>query len=171
MELSKNFIEIERKFLFRGTFDSSMCIGSPKNVQRYYVYSDDQIDVRVQQKNDDEYELERRVQDPASRLMRSGMKMPISKSEFDRLKSISVGHPIHYRKHQTKFPRMFLKEYRGQLAGLVLVEVEFHHVEDALQFRANQEWVGGEITDSPYSRDSGLMEIPSWDELKRRLNI
>lgn len=169
MDLSKNFSETERKFLFKATINPSIIVGTPKSVLRYYLYANGQVELRVQQKNENEYELERRAQDEAKPLKRWGMKMSITKDEFEKLKTLSVGRPIQYRKHQTKVPGIFLKEYEGALSGFVIVEVEFPSEELAREFHPIHEWIGREVSDSPYSRDSGLIDVASWDELNQKI--
>lgn len=169
MELSKNFSEIERKFLLKGGIPSTP-FTSTTVVHRHYLHIDHQAEMRIQSKGENSYELERKVLDSQSPLRRWSMKASITADEFQNLKKSAIGNQISYLKHSVDMPGIAIKEYLDQLAGLIIVEVEFADLQTAQVFRPSQSWIGREITEHAYARDSGLIRIASFDELAAQLS-
>lgn len=168
MDLSKNFTEIERKFLLRDVVPSSLAIRTIP-VQRYYLYADAQAEIRIQRKGEDHYELESKVADAQSPLLRWSMKADLTAREFETLREGAIGNPIHYLKHDTDVPGIAIKEYLDQLAGLAIVEAEFADLSAAQEFRPSPSWIGAEITNVAYARDSGLIRVVDFAEIAAQL--
>lgn len=170
MDIAKNFSEIERKFLLKGAYSPSLVMGTTR-VQRHYLYADSHVELRIQKKDKARYELERKLPDPQSPLVRWSMKGSITVGEFEKLRECAIGNTISYLKHDTNMPGVALKEYLDQLAGLVIVEVEFIDLQSAQDFHPSLSWVGTEITDRAYSRDSGLIHVANFDDLTQHLPV
>lgn len=171
MEISKNFAEIERKFLLKDVIPSKVVI-STTQVHRHYLYTDSQVEMRMQRRGEDHYELERKIPDEQSpHLLRWSMKASITVGEFERMRECAIGNPITYLKHNTDVQGIAIKEYLDQLAGLIIVEIEFDNLQLAQNFHSSQPWIGTEITALSYSRDSGLIHISNFNELAAQLSI
>jgi CYTH domain-containing protein len=170
MELSKNFAEIERKFLLKGSIPSGL-VASTTQVHRHYLYVDTQVEIRIQRRDENRYELERKVPDTKSPLLRWSMKASIVAGEFERLRECAIGNPITYLKHRTDVPSVTIKEYLDQLAGFIIVEVEFDDLQSAQEYHPLYPWISAEITDRAYSRDSGLIYMSNFNELVVQLSV
>jgi CYTH domain-containing protein len=168
MEIAKNFAEIERKFLLKDGIPSGLVI-STIPVHRHYLYADSQVEMRIQRKGKDCYELERKIFE--SPLLRWSMETSITIGEYKKLRKHATGNQIHYLKHDTDVSGVIIKEYLDQLAGLLIVEVEFTDLQSAQNFHPAQPWIGREITDLTYSRDSGLIYVADFNEFAAKLFI
>ena len=168
MEIAKNFAEIERKFLLKDGIPSGLVI-STITVHRHYLYADSQVEMRIQRKDKDCYELERKIFE--SSLLRWSMKASITIGEYERFRKHTTGNQIHYLKHDTDVSGVIIKEYLDQLAGLVIVEVVFSDLQSAHTFHPTEPWIGREITDLTYSRDSGLIFVADFNALAAKLFI
>lgn len=153
---------IERKFLLN-KLPLECSETNFVNFERYYLYIDKSIELRIQQKNDT-YELERKVQDKENKLARVSHKLAISKAEFEILKDKSIGKKIVFKKYKLTNSDIAIKKYENEFEGLILLEVEFKTLEDALSFQA-QKWMGKDVSDSPFSRDSALIHTDSFQEI------
>lgn len=154
--------EIKRKWLVR---DIPNLIGKlPIVYEAYFLYLDDNVDIRVQFKNG-KYEFERRVQ--SSVFSRQNTLIEISQNEFEYLKRISTKSIQRESYTFTVDPELTVKVYYGDYAGLVRAEVEFSSEDEANSYMV-PEWFGCEITDTVLGLDRKLVSLTR-DEFKKSL--
>ncbi|MBI4836594.1 MAG: hypothetical protein HY817_05025 [Candidatus Abawacabacteria bacterium] len=146
--------EIERKWRVRTMPDLTDL--KPLQDERYYLFADDTVSLRFQ-KRGDRYELER--MEAIGELTRTQAKLVIGAKEFEALKKVAKGPLVRdsYLIHLAD-PQITLKVYRGLFAGLMRIEVEFTSVEQAKNFTP-PDWFGDEMTESPLSFDSKLVNM------------
>lgn len=155
-------METERKFLIQEMPDLSNL--KPIHYERYYLYRDGTIEIRVHRKGG-QYELIRK--EMVSDLSATKEKLVITAAEFDHLKQFGAGPILRDGYNLSSNPDISIKIYHGKHEGLKKVEVEFNSEHEAESF-VIPKWFGREITTSPVSRDSKLLDI-SGDELKEYL--
>lgn len=146
--------EIERKFLIRKMPRLSGV--TPVRNERYFLQSGDLVEERIQSNgNVFEYELKTAV----SPREWSREKRNISESEFRNLASKSSKMLIResYLLSE-KSPRISVMRYKGTYLGLDLCEVEFDSMEEFDSF-VPLNWMGTEITNSPFGRESKLITL------------
>lgn len=146
--------EIERKFIIPTLPD--FITSTPISYERHYIYSNKEIELRVQKKGE-KYELERKQ--VSSEHGRETVKVEISENEFNELKKLSKGSIIRdsYLVEDDKYD-ISIKVYHGSHEGLIRVEVEFESEDDAKSFEP-YDWMGKEITESELGRDSRLLGV------------
>lgn len=156
MNLATNFEAIERKFLVKSlpvdlaNTQSSLC-------ERYYLYADEITELRIQKKGD-RYEMERKVEGAHS-WVRNSFKAQLIEGEFLNLQKSAVGNPIIFQKYRiSSGPNVSIKKYSGHVDGFMLAEVDFPTLEEAQLFQPF-DWLGREISDESFSRDSGLIHL------------
>ena len=145
--------EIERKFLIKKMPDISNI--KPIEYERYYVFRNDIIEMRIQKKGDN-FEIERK--EIISKLKALKTKLVISRYEFEKLKS-NASQVIYRTGYKlSRNPNVSIKIYHGKYEGLKKVEIEFNSEEEANKFKIPT-WYGKEITNSIISRDSKLLNL------------
>lgn len=150
---------ITRKFLVKTLPDLS---DKSKDVyQRYYLYNDNSIVIRVQSINED-YELERKVNE--SDLVREGETVKITKDEFEVLKQYAKQSIQRDSYTIQDNPRIVLRVYHGEYEGLTRAEVNFDSEDEANSFEP-LDWFDREITGSLLSQDGYLLQL-SKDEFQ-----
>ncbi len=155
--------EIERKFLVPTPPD--LTGKSPIVYERYYIYSQHGIELRVQKKGEI-FEIERK--EMVSDLSRSTEKLEISQDEFEILKTLAHKSIIRKSYVLSKNPETSLKIYEGDYVGLIRCEVEFASEDEANKFEVPG-WCGAEITTSILGKDSKLVNL-SRDEFLQEIN-
>ncbi len=152
--------EIERKFLlkFIPELDINTCI----KYERYYIYSDGIIEIRVQSKND-RYELERKEKINDTYFKK--YKLDITKNEFEHFKNTS--NKCIKRDSYKIDENISIKFYHGIYEGLVRAEIEFDNIEEMNSYNL-PEYIGKEITGTAMANDSKLIELNE-DEFKYEL--
>lgn len=155
--------EIERKWKVR-TMPNLTGL-SPLSDERYYLFADDTVSLRFHHRGD-KYELER--MEAIGTITRTQTKLTISTAEFEALKKVAKG-PLVRESYLIRpaNPQITLKIYRGLFGGLMRIKVEFTSEEQAQNFTP-PEWFGDEMTDSPLSFDSKLVNMTP-DEFKTLL--
>lgn len=155
--------EIERKWWVKTMPDLTGL--TPLQDERYYLFADDTVSLRFQQRGD-RFELER--METVRELTRTQAKLAIGAAEFNALKKVATG-PLVRDSYLIRpaDPQITLKVYRGLFEGLVRIEVEFTSLELAKNFTI-PDWFGEEMTDSPLSFDSKLVNM-THDEFKALL--
>lgn len=144
---------ITRKFLVKELPD---LLGKTKDTyQRYYLYNNNSIIIRVQRINED-YELERKVNE--SELVREGETLKITKDEFEVLKQYSTQNIERDSYQIQESPRIVLRVYHGEFEGLVRAEVNFGSEDEAISFKP-LEWFNKEITGTPLAQDGSLLQL------------
>lgn len=146
--------EIERKWWVKTMPDFTGL--SPLQDARYYLYADDTVSLRFQQRGE-RFELER--MERVGELTRKQDKLAIGSAEFEALKKVAKG-PLVRDSYLLRpaDPQITLKVYRGLFEGLLRIEVEFTSLEQAKGFTI-PEWFGDEMTESPLSFDSKLVNM------------
>lgn len=145
--------EIERKFLIKRMPDLSEF----KSVayERYYIFKDDTVEMRVQKKGD-KYEIERK--EIIDELNAKKTKLAISEPEFEKLKQLGGEVILRESFFISSNPDVSIKIYHGKHEGLKKIEVEFNSESEAKAFQI-PDWYGEEITSSIISRDSKLVDL------------
>jgi CYTH domain-containing protein len=144
---------ITRKFLVKNLPDLSE--KTKDTYQRYYLYNQDQIVIRVQQVNG-EYELERKANE--SDLVREGETIKITKEEFEVLRQYATQSIQRDSYDIEESPKIVLRIYHGDYEGLVRIEVNFASENEATSF-IPLEWFGKEITGTPLAQDGLLLKL------------
>ena len=137
-------MEIERKFLVKTL---------PDNLESYHCrfleqgYLSTEPVVRVRQDND-KYELTYKSK---GLMVREEYNMPLTKESYEHLKAKADGRIISKKRYMIPFEThtIELDVFQGDLAPLLLAEVEFNSEEEANAFIA-PEWFGEDVT---YSKD------------------
>ena len=156
MNLSTNFQAIERKFLVKFLPDDLVNMAS-SFCERYYLYTDDSVELRIQRKGD-QYEMERKVAGTHS-WVRDSFKAKMTEKEFLHLQKSVIGNPVLFEKYRvSSSPNVSIKKYSGHVDGFMLAEVDFPTLEEAQLFQPF-DWLGREISDESFSRDSGLIHL------------
>lgn len=137
-------MEIERKFLIKTL---------PKNLESYKCrfleqgYLSTEPVVRVRQDND-KYELTYKSK---GLMVREEYNMPLTKESYEHLKAKADGRIISKKRYMIPFEThtIELDVFQGDLAPLILAEVEFSSEDEANSF-IPPEWFGEDVT---YSKD------------------
>ncbi len=154
-------MEIERKWIL-DKIPAEFMKCTPIPYLRYIIFTDDNVELRVQRKGD-QYELERK--EKATALSRKSIKVTISEGEFNTLKSTSNDYIS--RESLTSGNRA-VKVYDGEYTGLIRYEVEFKTEKEAREYVA-PEWAKIEITGTVLANDSKLITL-SRDIFLQELN-
>ena len=141
-------LEIERKFLVKKKPNLNGI--APVQQERFYLFQGQDIELRIQTKND-YFELERKTNQ--GEYSRDSQKLALSKTEYETLKKIGQNKTLRDSYSITKKPNVKLKIYHGAHEGLIRAEIEFDSIEDAKRFQPF-DWMGTEITATPLGRDT-----------------
>ncbi len=162
MKQGLQFQEIERKFLPpKRPLDLDQL---PFTLyERYYLYADEHVELRIQ-KREQLCELEHKVQSGDIPLARDSLKIEIPTQEWEALKAKCVGNGVIFKKYRLPSQGLSVKEYEGALEGLLIAEQEFSSSEEASSYQP-EEWMGEDISTLEFSRDHGLIQYASLDEL------
>ena len=135
-------IERERKFLLASKPEE---LGPPNHIRQGYLAVDDEVEVRV-----------RRTDDGSTLTVKGGrgrdrteVELPVDGDELDELWSLTDGRRLEKDRHRVALDGDLTAEvdvYRGHLAGLCTVEVEFEDADQADGF-SPPDWFGAEVTD------------------------
>lgn len=147
-------MEIERKFILKSL--PEIDLGTKLEYKRYFIYSNNGIEMRIQQKGNS-FELERK--EKIDNLVSKKDKIMITKEEFNTLKKISESS-IERDSYIVKVDEyeVSIKVYTGVYEGLIRAEIEFDSKEEAQNYIAPA-WFGIEITDTRVGRDSELVRF------------
>jgi adenylate cyclase len=135
--------EIERKFLVN-EIPGMVRIGSGIPILQGYLSSNEEKEVRIRQLGKKHFLTSKN----GSGLRREEYEVPINRKQFDLLWPVSAGRRLEKERHIVKLRNGFRAEldlFKGILAGLRLVEVEFHDVDEAALFELPA-WFGPEVT-------------------------
>ena len=122
---------------------------------RHFLENKVNNQIRIQSK-DGLFELEKVF--VISQHQRKIEKKKITEKEFVELSKKSIGHISRDSYSISENPPITLKVYHGQFKGLRRVEVIFSSLEQSERF-SPPDWFGREITGSPLSRDSELLNL------------
>lgn len=143
-------MEIERKFLVKTTPDN--LTSYPCRFLEQGYLSTEPV-VRVRQDND-KYELTYKSK---GLMVREEYNLPLTKESYEHLKAKADGRIITKKRYMIPFASytIELDVFEGELAPLVLAEVEFPSEEDANAF-VPPEWFGEDVTYSTKYHNSNL---------------
>lgn len=155
-DVSGNKIETERKFLVEaGDLPSNMKAIAYKFdfAQTYISYLPE---MRVRAFDGRYFFTMKRPADDIG-LSREEMQVQITKAEYESLLTKKVGQTIHKTRYQFYVGDTFVyvDVYTGNLAGLVVAEVEFESVEDAEKFTPPS-WFGKDVTSDKRYKNASL---------------
>ena len=160
-------MEIERKFVVREPPAELSGIPSERIQQGYLAVDRDGIEVRVRRR-DGRSTLT--VKQGAG-LVRREEEVDIGRQRFERLWPITEGRRIEKARHvmPVEGARIELDVYGGDLAGLVVAEVEFDSVEASEAF-VPPPWLGDEVTgDDRYANQT--LAVEGWPERPPRYRL
>ena len=133
-------MEIERKFLIEQ---------APDNLDSYSYHDLEQAYlctspvVRVRQEDDNYYMTYK----GSGYIQREEYNLPLDKESYNHLKAKADGNIITKRRYLIPYDKnaIELDIFEGELAGLVIAEVEFETVEEANSFNPPS-WFGEDVT-------------------------
>jgi len=145
--------EIERKFLVKELPPEIDFYPHSEIIQGYLMITDNGVEVRLRKKGGRCYHTVK----SGSGLVRKEAEKEISEAEFlehwpetEGKRIEKVRSEIEYEEHIIE-----LDIYSGDLAGLVVAEVEFDSEEESSHF-APPEWFGEEVTDDERYKNKNL---------------
>ncbi len=146
-------MEVERKFLVRGTPPDLSGHPAARIRQGYVAVAEGGDELRVR-----DWDGKRLVTiKHGSGLVRGEVEAEISPALFDALWELTAGRRLEKTRHLVPLGPLVaeLDVFAGDLAGLVMVEVEFASAADALAFEPPP-WFGPDVTDDPRYRNQVL---------------
>ena len=151
-------MEVERKFLLS---DSPSLEGlESKPIEQGYLAVGEDGEVRLRRAGE---QLLLTVKRGAG-LSRAEQEVELAPEQFDALWPLTEGRRLTKRRHLIPHEgvEVELDVYEGDLAGLVLAEVEFQDEEQARAFEP-PEWLGEDVTEDPGYKNESLAEhgLPS----------
>lgn len=151
--------EIERKFLVNEIPEDLYKYPSSVISQGYLEAADDETEVRIRRKDDRFFKTVK----SGRGLERKETETVIGSDAYDKLWPETAGMRIEKRRYEIPYERhvIELDIYLGDLAGLIVAEVEFNSVDESGNFNPPS-WFGSEVTnDSRYlNRNLALQGKP-----------
>ncbi len=149
--------EIERKFLVGDPGEGTRAASRSEPIAQGYLAVDPAgAEVRVRRRGDSTVLTVKR----GSGERRDEVEFAIGAEEFERLWELTSGRRVSKRRHYVEAGELTyeIDVYEGELADLVVVEVEFPSTGAARAF-APPEWFGRELTgDSRYANAALALE-------------
>lgn len=144
--------EIERKWLVRD-LPNLRAVKHEQITQGYLTISSDGTEVRVRRKGHNYFETVK----SQGALTRDEIEVKLSQKQFRTLWPATEGRRIKKTRYVLKWnsQRLELDVYRGALAKLVIVEVEFASAEESRRF-CPPVWFGDEVTEDQRYKNSSL---------------
>ncbi|MBR3769920.1 MAG: CYTH domain-containing protein [Lachnospiraceae bacterium] len=144
-------MEIERKFLIH-TLPENLDTYPHKEIEQGYINREPVVRIR---RSDDKYILTCKGQ---GLMVREEFELPLTKEAFEHMKPKTDGIFIQKTRYLIPYDQKHTIEldvFHGQLAPLVLAEVEFSSIDDANQF-IPPAWFGEDVTNTPKYHNSNL---------------
>jgi adenylate cyclase len=143
-------MEIERKFLVERLPDGLG--GRARRIDQGYLALDEHsgAEVRLRRLGD---ELWLTIKGEGG-LARLEEEFPLGEEQFRSLWPLTEGRRVEKVRHELA-GHMEVDVYKGDLAGLVLAEVEFPSLEESTAFEP-PEWFGAEVTEDPRYKNRAL---------------
>lgn len=144
-------MEIERKYLVKSIpsdLDKYKC----KKIAQGYLCTNPVVRIR---KSDDEYYLTYKGK---GLMVREEYNLPLSQESYEHMLPKVDGRLIEKSRYLIPLDENLTAEldiFEGDLAPLILVEVEFDSVDDANSFTA-PDWFGEDVTESTKYHNSSL---------------
>jgi len=142
--------EIERKFLVQAVPDR--LLGRGTTIRQGYL-SIEPVEVRIRSRDDEAHSL---TVKSLGGLSREEVELPLTAAQFDELWPL-VGAVIEKTRHliDVDGQKLEVDVYDGNLAGLVVAEMEFSSEDEAATFEPPS-WLGREVTTDLRFRNSAL---------------
>ncbi|MBN2662485.1 MAG: hypothetical protein JXR68_02445 [Bacteroidales bacterium] len=147
--------EIERKFLLEA-IPKDIYIVEKINIEQYYLCSDNGFVTRIR-KIDEVYNVGFKT---GSGLERLEKEILISENDFNDLKKMKIERKIRKFRHICKIDeyKIEIDEFRDNLQGLLVAEVEFLSLNDAENFTPLS-WFGIELTNDMRFTNAQLSKL------------
>ena len=147
--------EIERKFLVNEIPEDLYKYPSCVISQGYLEAADDETEVRIRRKDDRFFKTVK----SGRGLERKETETVIGSDAYDKLWPETAGMRIEKRRYEIPYERhvIELDIYLGDLAGLIVAEVEFNSVDESGHFNPPS-WFGKEVTDNPGYKNKSLAQ-------------
>jgi len=141
-------MEIERKFLIK-KLPEDLASYPYSDLTQAYLNRGPVVRIR---KADDTYEL---TYKGSGLLAREEYNLPLNRENFEHLLTKADGHVIEKRRYRIPCGQytIELDIFKGAHEGLILAEVEFPTVEEALRFKG-PDWFGEDVTHCPEYHNS-----------------
>ncbi|HVY55081.1 MAG TPA: AAA family ATPase [Thermodesulfobacteriota bacterium] len=145
--------EIERKFLVNEIPEDLYKYPSSHISQGYLEVTDDETEVRIRGKEGRFFKTVKSGQG----LERKEIETVIGDEAYNELWPKTAGRRIEKRRYEVPYEAhvIELDIYLGDLAGLIVAEVEFESVEESTRFMPPQ-WFGREVTDDSRYKNRNL---------------
>ncbi len=146
-------MEVERKFLLSESPSLEGRESTP--IEQGYLAVGEDGEVRLRRAGE---QLLLTVKRGAG-LSRAEQEVELAPEQFDALWPLTEGRRLTKRRHLIPHEgvEVELDVYEGDLAGLVLAEVEFQDEEQARAFKP-PEWLGEDVTEHPGYKNESLAE-------------
>ena len=147
-------MEIERKFLIH-TLPENLDTYPHKEIEQGYINREPVVRIR---RSDDTYILTCKGQ---GLMVREEFELPLTKEAFEHMKPKTDGIFIEKTRYLIPYDGKLTIEldvFHGQLAPLVLAEVEFSSIEEADAF-VPPVWFGEDVTNTPKYHNSNLSNL------------
>lgn len=146
-------IEIERKYLVNRLPFSLDDLISATIKQGYVIATEDGLELRVRQKQARFFQTIKMGEG----LSRTEIEIELSQDQFDRMWPHTDGRRVSKTRYSMPLGHHIveLDRFEGNLAGLVLVEVEFASEDSSRQFRP-PDWFGLEVTEDKRYKNKHL---------------
>ena len=137
-------LEIERKFLVKRLPPGANGLSGEPIRQGYVIATKDGIELRVRQKRDRYFQTIKMGEG----LSRTEIELELTQDQFRRLWPSTEGRRVSKTRYRLPVGTYTaeLDRFDGDLAGLLLVEVEFPSVEASRQF-SPPDWFGEDVTE------------------------
>ncbi len=149
-----NALELERKFLIAEAPADLERYPADRILQGYLAIDDNGSEVRLRRRG----ERTTLTVKQGGGLARREEEVEITRGQFDRLWPLTEGRRVEKTRHLIDLPRGLMIEldrYDGQLAGLLVAEVEFPSAAAAQRFRP-PDWFGREVTEDEAYKNQRL---------------
>lgn len=150
--LSVSTQEVERKWLVTALPELTGLKGE-EIVQSYIAVTSDGTEVRIRQKGDTYFQT---IKGDGG-LVRSESEIQLTKAQYDNLWQATAGRRLEKTRYEIVLEgaTIELDVYKGDLAGLIIAEVEFSSVRESENF-PQPTWFGREVTEDARYKNKNL---------------
>lgn len=148
-------MEIERKYLIK-QLPEDLSSYPCRIIEQGYLCTGPVVRIR---KDNEKYEL---TYKSGGMMARQEYNLPLSKQAYEHLREKVDGRIIQKKRYMiplTEILTIELDIFEGDLAPLIIAEVEFPDIEMAEHFTP-PEWFGEDVTFSPLYHNSTLSKLP-----------
>ena len=143
-------MEIERKYLIP-EIPNNLHITKTRELEQGYLCTSPVVRIR---KDNDQYEL---TYKSSGLMIRQEYNLPLTKEAYEHLRKKADGRLIVKTRYDDRH-KIELDIFHGDLAPLILAEVEFADEDEANQFTP-PEWFGEDVTFSSRYHNSNLSRL------------